>query len=138
MVKKILKNRTFRFLICGALTAAFNILLIAFIIEFLKLEQPALRNIANIVSIEISLLFSFFVYRTWVWSLADWSLQEVLWRQIPLYHLSCGFAILTRSLILFPILDWLGVNYTINTLIGIVVGASFNYVVNDRWVFKAK
>lgn len=137
MLKNLSNNRIFRFLICGAVTAAFNILLIALMIEFLRLDQPVLRNIANVVSIEVSLLFSFFVYRTWVWS-GNWTFQEVLWKQLPLYHLSCGSAVATRSIVLFPILDWLGINYTINTLIGILVGFSFNYVVSDRWVFKAK
>ena len=137
MLKILSNNRIFRFLICGTITAVFNMLLIVFIIEFLRLEQPVLRNIANVVSIEISLLFSFFVYRTWVWSKGNWTFQEVLCRQIPLYHLSCGSAVATRILLLFPLLDWLGVNYTINTLIGILLGSVVNYVFSDQWVFKA-
>lgn len=107
-------------------------------IEILSLEQPIMRNLANIISIEVSLIFSFFVYRTWVWSTGKWTFHEILWREIPLYHVSCGFAIATRSLILFPFLDWLGVNYIINTLIGIVISSGMNYVGSDRWVFKAK
>lgn len=138
MLRKLLNNQIFRFLICGAVTAAFNILLITLMIELLKLEQPFLRNIANIASIEISLLFSFFVYRTWVWSKGNWTFHEVLWRQIPFYHLVCGSAALIRSVILFPILDLLGINYTINTLIGILVGASVTYIIGDKWLFKAE
>ena len=138
MLKKLSTNRIFRFLICGAVTAAFNILLIAVIIEFLKLEQPVTRNIANVISIEVSLLFTFFVYKTWVWPQGTWTFQEVFYKQIPLYHLSSSFSVVTRTIILFPILDWLDVNYTINTLIGILAGASVNYVISDRWVFKAK
>ena len=138
MFTKQFKSKIFRFLVCGVVTAAFNILIITVIIEFWKLDQPVFRNIANVVSIEVSLIFSFFVYRTWVWSRGSWNFLEVLWRQIPLYHLSCGSVVAIRSLILFPFLDWLGVNYSINTLVGILIGSVMNYVLSDRLVFKAK
>ncbi|GET35663.1 GtrA family protein [Microseira wollei] len=138
MLTKLSQNRIVRFLICGGVAAAFNILLLAIIIESFNLDQPVLRNIANVVSIEVSLLFSFFVYRTWVWSKSAWKLKEVLWREIPLYHLSCGSVVAMRSLILFPVLDWLGVNYSINSLVGIVIGSAMNYVMSDQLVFKSK
>jgi dolichol-phosphate mannosyltransferase len=138
MLKKLFQNQVFRFLICGIVTAAFNIFLLAIMIEFLKLDQPLLRNIANLISIEISLLFSFFVYRAWVWSKGKWVLRDIFRRQIPLYHLSCGSVIAIRSLILFPILDWFHVNYIINSMVGIIIGSTINYVVSDRLVFKVK
>lgn len=138
MLAKLSQNRIVRFLICGGVTAAFNILAIAVIIKSFKLDQPVLHNIANVIAIEVSLLFSFFVYRTWVWSKSQWKFKEVLWREIPLYHLSCGSVVAMRSLILFPLLNWLGVNYLINTLVGIVIGSAMNYVMSDRLVFKTK
>ncbi len=64
------------------------------------------------------------------------SVQEILWRQIPLYHLSAGAAVGSRILIVFPILDWLGVNYVINTSVGVLLGASLNYLISDRFVFS--
>lgn len=136
MLTKIFQKQIVRFFICGCFTAAFNILIITFVIEFLHIEKPIFRNIANLITIEISLLFSFVVYRTWVWSKSNWTLQEVLWRQIPLYHLSCASIVATRSFILFPVLDWLGINYLINTLLGILVGSIINYFMSNRLVFK--
>lgn len=97
-----------------------------------------LRNLANVSSIELSLLFSFFVYRIWVWPGASWKIHQVLLYQIPLYHVSAGASIILRSLILFPILDWLRFNYLINTLVGVLVAASLNYVISDRLVFRTK
>lgn len=135
MLKKLMRNRIIRFLICGIITAAFNVLLIMAIIEVLKIEQPLHRNIANIVSIEISLLFSFFVYRTWVWSEGKWNFRYICFKQIPLYHISCGLVITIRSLILFPVLDWLGISYTLNTLIGITIGSVVNYMFSAKLVF---
>jgi dolichol-phosphate mannosyltransferase len=135
-LKKLLRQRVFRFLVGGGLALAFNILLIFVMIKLLGLNTPVLRNIANAVSIEVSLLFSFLIYRTWVWPGGNSTIKEILWRQIPLYHLSAGAAVGSRILIVFPILDWLGVNYVINTLVGVSLGASLNYLISDRFVFS--
>lgn len=132
------KQRILRYLICGMITAIFNVVLIYLIIETWKLNTQILRNLANIIAIEISLLFSFFVYRTWVWVSHNSSWQEILWRQIPRYHISCGLVVATRSLLIFPILEVLKVNYQVNTLIGIVVGSVINYIISEKWVFKNK
>ncbi len=107
-------------------------------IDVLRFNTPFLRNIANAVSIELSLLFSFFVYRTFVWSEGTWKVREVLSRQLPLYHISTGAAVIFRVLILFPILDWLGINYAINTLFGVLLSSFINYVISDRLVFRSQ
>lgn len=138
MWKKIINHKIFRFLLCGAITATFNVLVIAAMIEKFRFNTPVQRNIANLLSIEVSLIFSFFVYKIWVWSEENWTVKEVLWCQIPLYHFSCGTAVIIRSFILFPLLDWLGVNYKINTLIGIILGSILNYVMTDKLVFNKK
>jgi len=119
MLKRLLQKQAFRYLLCGLVTAIFNVLLISSMIEILRLNTPVLRNLANLSSTEISLLFSFFVYKIWVWTGGTWEIKKVLFYQIPLYHVSAGISVLARSLILFPILDWLGVQYSINTLVGI-------------------
>ena len=136
--KKLLRQRIFKFLVGGGVSTAVNVLLIFAMIELLGLDTPALRNIANAASIELSLLFSFFVYRTWVWPGGTWTVREVLWRQIPLYHVSAGAAVIIRIFIVFPLLDWLGINYAINTVVGVLLGAGLNYVISDRLVFRSK
>ena len=67
MLKRLLQKQAFRYLVCGLITAIFNVLLISSMIEILMLNTPVLRNLANLSSTEISLLFSFFVYKIWVW-----------------------------------------------------------------------
>jgi putative flippase GtrA len=136
-LKKLWDNRIVRFLVCGVISAIFNILLLALLIEFFRLDQPVWRNLANIISIEISVLFSFIVYRLWVWSSHSWSVHKIFKQEIPLYHLSCGASIVARSFILFPLLDWIGINYTINSLIGIAIGSAVNYSISNKWVFKS-
>ncbi len=134
----IWQNKAVRFLICGAMTAAFNVVVLAAIIQIFGIQTPWLRNVANICSIEISVLFSFFAYRAWVWSADESTLPEMLLRQMPLYHLSVSISTLGRILILFPLCDWLGMHYVINTVVGILLGSVVNYKISDRWVFGAK
>lgn len=136
MVNKIIKNRIFRFVIGGGVAATFNLFLMFVMIEWLEFKTPLLRNIANVVSIELSLILSFFIYRIWVWPGGSWSFREVLYKQIPLYHLSAGMAVITRIFILFPLLDWFGISYQINTLIGVLLSATINYVMSDKLVFR--
>jgi len=138
MLKRLLQKQAFRYLLCGLITAIFNVLLISSMIEILRLNTPVLRNLANLSSTEISLLFSFFVYKTWVWTGGTWEIKNLLFYQIPLYHVSAGISVATRIFILFPILDWVGVNPSINTLVGILVGAVLNYKISDKLVFKNK
>ncbi|MBC8120618.1 MAG: glycosyltransferase [Gemmatimonadaceae bacterium] len=136
MLKTLLQKRAVKFLIGGGMAAAFNLLLIHAMIDWLDFSSPFLRNIANALSIELSLVLSFFIYRIWVWPGGSWSFTQVLVRQLPLYHVSAGSAVLLRILVIFPLLDWLGVNYAINTLVGVLASSILNYVIADRLVFK--
>lgn len=136
LLNRFWEDKVFRFLVCGVITAAFNVLLLALMIKVFAIHTSLLRNLANVLSIEISLLFSFFVYRSWVWPVNRLPLRDMLTRQIPLYHLSITASLASRSFIVFPILDWLGVNYMVNTLIGILFGSIINYKVSDKWVFS--
>ncbi len=137
-MKKLFGKRIFKFLIGGGVSAAFNLLIIFLLIDVLGFNTPALRNLANTISIEMSLVFSFFVYRIWVWTGGSWTVREVFLRQLPLYHIAAGTAVVSRIFIVFPLLDWLGVSYQINTLVGVLLNAVINYVISDRLVFKTQ
>lgn len=136
MRNRILSQKVVKFLLGGGLATAINLLLIYLFIEQLGWNTQILRNVANLVSIELSLLASFFIYRIWVWRGGDWSWRNVLLKQIPLYHVSAGAAIMVRIFAVFPFLDWLGVNYGVNTVIGALISASLNFLISDRYVFK--
>ena len=135
-MSKLLQQRVIKFLFGGGVAAAFNLLLIFVLIEWLGFTTPLLRNVANVIAIELSLILSFFIYRIWVWPGGVWKISAVLFKQLPLYHLSAGTAVLLRVLVVFPLLDKLGVSYGINTLIGILLSAVINYLISDRLVFK--
>ncbi|WP_159787671.1 glycosyltransferase [Sodalinema gerasimenkoae] len=136
VVQRFWQKRAVRFLFGGGVAAAFNLLLMFLFIEVAGWDTTVLRNAANIISIELSLLFSFVIYRIWVWRGGTWRWREVLLRQLPLYHLSAGASVVLRVFAIFPLLDWLEVSYGVNTLVGVLVSAVFNYIVSDRLVFR--
>ncbi|MFM6732045.1 MAG: glycosyltransferase [Microcystis panniformis] len=138
MLTKIYNNKIFRFLIAGGVAFLINLYLIYWFIDDLGFNTPLLENVANVISIEISLIASFFIYRIWVWTGGDWTIRDVILIQLPLYHLSAGLAVLLRVLLIFPFLNWLGVSHGVNTMIGVLVGASINYVASDSLIFKPK
>ena len=63
MLKKLLQVKMIKFLLGGGVAAGINLLLMFGLIEGLGFSTPVLRNAANAVSIELSLLASFFIYR---------------------------------------------------------------------------
>ncbi len=138
MFAKIYNNKIFRFLIAGGVAFLINLFLIYWFIDDLGFNTPFLKNVANVISIEISLIASFFIYRIWVWTGGDWTIRDVILIQLPLYHLSAGLAVLVRVLLIFPFLNWLGISPGVNTMIGVLVGASINYVASDSLIFKPK
>ena len=138
MLTKIYNNKIFRFLIAGGIAFLINLFLIYWFIDELGFNTPLLKNVANVISIEISLIASFFIYRIWVWTGGDWTIRDVILIQLPLYHLSAGLAVLLRVLLIFPFLNWLGISPGVNTMIGVLLGASINYVASDSLIFKPK
>ncbi|MGD2182513.1 glycosyltransferase [Lusitaniella coriacea] len=137
MLKQLFKQRVFKFLIGGGVAAGFNLLAIYILIEKLGFDTPSLQNLANVIAIELSLILSFFIYRVWVWTGGIWTIKEILFKQLPVYHLAAGAAVLTRIFLIFPILNWLGINYSINTLVGVLFSATLNYILSDRLVFPS-
>ena len=138
MQQNLLSPKVIKFLAGGVVAAVINLVLMAYFVNHWGFDTPLLRNIANILSIEAGLIASFFIYRTWVWKGTGFSLRKILFYQFPLYHLAGGSALLTRTLIVFPLLDWLSINYLINTFVGMLVGTLINYFISDRIVFKTR
>jgi dolichol-phosphate mannosyltransferase len=138
MENRLVSSKVIKFLAGGGVAAAINIVLMAYLINERGFNTPLLRNLANLLSIEVGIIISFLIYRTWVWQGQEKSLKKILFHQFPLYHLAGGSALLARTLIIFPLLDWLTIDYLINTFIGMIVGTVINYHISDRIVFKSR
>lgn len=128
-------ERIFLFLVGGASAAIVNLALAYVGVDLLGFSSDLQQNYVNLVAMEISLVYSFFVYRAFVWRIKTWDAGQIFFRQLPIYHLSAGTGFLVRTL-LFPLLQLLGVHYLPNIALGILIGAAANYVLTDNFVFK--
>ena len=126
--------RILRFLVGGGSAAALNLLLAYIGVDLLGFSSSLQQNYVNLAAMETSLIYSFFVYRAFVWKDTASSTKRILLRQLPIYHLSAGTGLLTRTL-LFPLLQVVGLHYLLNICVGIMVGAGVNYVLTNRYVF---
>jgi dolichol-phosphate mannosyltransferase len=127
--------RFIRFLFFGGSAAAVNILLMYLLVDLLGLRSVLQQNIANALSIEISLLYSFAVYRLFVWGGTQNAFRIRWYVQLARYHWASAITATLRSFFLFPVLQWLGVHYLVNTLVGIGIGCLLNYNLSGKYVF---
>ena len=128
-------ERILLFVVGGASAAFLNLVLAYVGVDLLGYSSSLEQNYVNLAAMEISLVYSFFVYRAFVWKDRNKDKIRIFLRQLPIYHLSAGSGILIRVL-LFPALQWLGVYYLLNIVLGILAGAVVNYLLTNRYVFK--
>lgn len=124
-------------MIGGGSAAALNLLLAYIGVDLMGFSSELQQNYVNFVAMEISLIYSFFIYRAFVWKDRNSSVRRILFRQLPIYHLSAGAGLLSRTFIFFPLLQLFGLYYLLNIAIGILAGAGVNYVLTDRYVFRS-
>ena len=130
-------ERIMRFLIVGCSAAAVNFLLITILIELLGFKTYLLKNIANILAIEMSTLYNFSVSRLLTWRDAPRKLGKSLIAQFISYKLAALTGIAFRA-ILFPILEKCGVFYLFNVAIGIAMAATLDFILFDKLVFRRR
>ena len=104
--------------------------------DLLGFRSDLEQNYVNFAAMEVGLVYSFFIYRAFVWRDKISSPSWILLRQLPLYHLSAGAGALTRML-LFPVLQIVGLHYLLNIAAGILPGAGLNYTLTNRYVFRS-
>jgi len=135
MQKMAYRERIKKFLIVGCSAALVNFLIIAILVEILGFKSYFLKNLANILAIEISTLFHFSISRLWTWKDAPKKQGRGLVGQFISFNLAALTAIGFRA-ILFSILEKWGVFYLVNVAIGIGVASSFNFILFDKLVFR--
>jgi dolichol-phosphate mannosyltransferase len=128
-------ERVLRFLLVGCSAAAVNFLSITILIELLGFQTYSLKNVANILAIEISTLYNFSVSRLWTWRDAPRKQGKSLIAQFISYNLAALTGIAFRA-ILFPILEKYGVFYLFNVAIGIGMAATIDFILFDKLVFR--
>ena len=130
-----LNERLKRFLIVGLSAAIVNFALMVFFVEVLSFKTYFLKNIANTISIEVSVFFNFLLSRIWTWGDAPKRQGKGLVSQFIFFNLAASTGILIR-VIIFAILDKIGVYYLINVFFGIGIASILNFILYDKLIFR--
>ena len=104
-------------------------------VRYWGFDTPLLENVANATSMEVSIIYNFFLSRAITWADRHKEYGRRLFIQMLKFHLTIGITVLFR-LGLFPLLQLLGVFYILNAAIGIAIAAVFNFVIYDTLIFK--
>ncbi len=128
-------ERIIKFLIVGCSAAAVNFLLITILIELLGFKGYFLKNLANILAIEMSAIYNFSISRLWTWKDAPRKQGKSMIGQFISFNLALLAGIVLR-IILFAVLEKWRVFYLLNVGLGIGIAACTDFVLYDRFVFK--
>jgi dolichol-phosphate mannosyltransferase len=128
-------ERISKFLIAGMSAAIVNFLLISFFIEILGFKSYFLKNVANILAIEMSAVYNFLVSRFWTWRDAPRKRGKSLFAQFISYNLALLAGIAIR-VISFAVFEKWGVFYLLNVAIGIGMAAIIDFILYDKLVFR--
>lgn len=135
-VKKIFKTgRLKKFIIVGASAAIVNFGAMIIFVEILDFNEYFYKNIANILSIELSIIFNFYLSRQWTWFDAPQKKGKMLVGQLLYFNLAALTGIFMR-IICFAALDRLEVFYIINVAIGIGIAAIVDFILYDKLIFR--
>ncbi len=122
----------------GGSAALVNFLFMVLFVEFLGFKSYFLKNLANVLAMEASILYNFFLCRLWTWGDAPRKKGKDLLAQMGFFHLAALSGIAIR-IVLFALLEKWGLFYLVNVAnvaFGIGAAASINYVLYDKIVFK--
>jgi dolichol-phosphate mannosyltransferase len=124
-----------KFLIVSGSAVAINLLLLFLLVNYAGMSSPLGQNAANVISMELSIIYNYFLSRSITWRNRRQEKGARLFKQILTFHITIGITILFR-LGLFAGLQLTGIHYIINASIGIAISALFNFFVYDAYIFK--
>ena len=136
-IKRLLSERIIKFLISGGSAAILNFALIYLFVEYLGFKTYFLKNLANLLVIEICIVFVFTLSRLWTWNDAPKKQGQSLLGQFLSFNLAYLAGIVIK-VILFAVFEALGMYYLVNIAIGMVIAAGFDFILSDKFVFKRK
>jgi putative flippase GtrA len=124
-----------KFLVVSGSAVAINLGLLYLLVNYLGFDSAWGQNGANIISMEISIVYNYFLSKAITWRDRYQETGRGLLIQVIKFHVTIGITILGR-MGLFAVLQLAGVNYLINAAIGIALSAVFNFMVYDTLIFK--
>jgi dolichol-phosphate mannosyltransferase len=139
IISYIKHNKTLimKFILVSGSAVVLNLLLLYLLVNYLGFNTHWGQNIANAISMEVSILYNFMLSWSITWKDRQREKGVRFLLQIVKFHLTIGITILFR-LGLFALLQLTGLHYVLNSAIGIGLASLFNYFVYDTYVFKRK
>jgi putative flippase GtrA len=128
-------ERISKFLIAGVSAAIVNFLLISFFIEIVGFKSFFLKNLANILAIEMSAIYNYSISRLYTWRDAPRRKGKSLITQFISYNLALLLGIVIR-VILFAVFEKWGIFYLLNVTIGMGISAGIDFILYDKLVFR--
>ena len=124
------------FLVSGS-AVLLNLLLLYLLVTYCGLGSALGENIANVLSMEIAVIYNDFMSRAFTWQDRQKEYGLKLFYQLLKFHVTIGITLLLR-IVLFFFLQMAGIHYIINAVIGIALAAAINFVVYDTLIFRKK
>jgi len=128
-------ERIRKFLVVGTSAAIVNFLFISFFIEIMGFKSYFLKNLANILAIEMSAVYNFSISRLWTWRDAPKKQGKSLFAQFVSFNLALLAGIVIR-VIFFAVFEKWGIFYLLNVAIGIGIAAGIDFILYDKLVFR--
>jgi glycosyltransferase involved in cell wall biosynthesis/ubiquinone/menaquinone biosynthesis C-methylase UbiE len=126
--------KTIKYIINGSIIALFQILIMWAMVSSLNIQEFQNLNIANIISIELALLFAFILHSKITWQ-QNFKTKANFLSKLIKFHLVTFISIFIR-IVLFYFLATIGIFYLLNTLICIFIAVIINFFGYDKIVFK--
>lgn len=124
----------FKYVVVGSVVALSQFLSMILFVEGLNFTNLVLENIANLVSIMISLLVAFVLHSSITWRYKFRKFKD-FFIKIFLFYIISFVSILIRFGLFYLLLSF-GLIYWTNTLLGIIVAIIINLFGYDRLFFK--
>ena len=130
-------KRIKKFILVGGSAAVVNLGLMALLVELFGFEGYFFKNLANLISMETSILYAFICNRIWTWYDAPKKEGKKLVGQFFLFNLAVLAGVLVR-IGLFALFEFYGLFYLLNVTLGIGVAAILDFILYDKIVFRRK
>ena len=127
--------KTIKYVVNGSLVALFQILVMWIMVRTLNIQEFQSINIANIISIEITLFFAFFLHSKITWRQKYNTSSNFIIKLIK-FHLVTFISISIR-IIVFYILTSIGFFYLLCTILSIIIAIFINFLGYDKIVFRS-
>ena len=111
-----------------------QIIALIFLVEAVGLKGVKGENLANLISIELSILTGFIIHSNFTWYIHHHRFSQKIFSFIK-FHLVTLVSVFARA-VMFYSLSLTGMDYKANALLGIILAVVINYIGYDKFVFR--